>query len=98
MEAFTIYLILGGIHALFAFYVSALVIECPFRQVGTKFLLFCITVFIPFIGPAFAKYKIGFIPIKISSGTANVGYVAYPPDSNGGSSSDSSSDSGGGGE
>ncbi|MCL1036616.1 hypothetical protein L2750_05550 [Shewanella submarina] len=98
MEAFTIYLILGCIHALFAFYVSALVIECPFRQAGTKFLLFCITVFIPFIGPAFVKYNIGFIPIKNSSGTGNVGYVTHAPDSNSGSSSDSFGDSGGGGE
>ena len=95
MDAFTIYLILGAVHAIFAFYVAALVIECPFRQAGAKFLLFCITVFIPFFGPAFAKYKISFISVKNGSGTANVGYATYPPDSNSGSSNDSSNDSSG---
>lgn len=98
MDVFTIYLILGAIHSTFAFYVAAIVIECPFRQAGAKFLLFCIMVFIPFFGPAFVKYRISFINVKNGSGTANIGYAVYPPDSNSGSSSDSSGDSGDGSE
>ena len=87
MDVFTIYLVLSAIYVILAFYVGALVIECPFRQVGVKYLLFFITLFIPFFGPAFAKYKIGFVSVKNGSGTTNIGYSVYPPDSNSSNSS-----------
>lgn len=55
-----------GFHALLAFYVCMLVLECPFKSSGRKAtLLFC-TIFLPVLGPLVAKRKVAQVVVRSS--------------------------------
>ena len=92
MDSYSILLVLLGLHTAFVFYITILIVECPFRSSGSKFLFFLFSLFVPLIGALFTKHKLSFISLK-SKASASAVSSAYSPDYSGDSCS---GDSGGG--
>ena len=97
MEYYSTYLVLACIHTALVFYITILIVECPFRTGAIKFWLFIFSLLVPILGVLFTRHKLNFISIK---GQANASAVstAYSPNSNSdfGSGDCGSGDSGGG--
>jgi hypothetical protein len=81
MESYSLLLVLACIHTASVFYITILIVECPFRTGAIKFWLFIFSLLVPLFGVLFARHKLNFISLK-GKENASVVSTAYSPNSN----------------